>query len=154
MANKIDTNDHRMGQHKPRDMPSTGEAMIGAESIIEMADGPTLSAKDIEMAFLEETVEVIVHESTDPNAEAIIKVGVGGRNQFFVRGTAHIVKRKFIAVLAQAKATTYTQQRYKDTDGNEGIRNVPRTALMYPFSIISDSNRMGADWLKKTLASA
>lgn len=154
MANKLDTTTLTIGQHKNRDMPSTGDAKVDDLSVIEMADGPTISKKDMELAFLEEPVEIFVHESTDPNAEPIVQTGCNGRTQLFVRGLNQIVKRKFVGVLAEAKKTSYTQQRYKDANGNDGIRNVPRTALLYPFSVVNDSNRAGADWLKKILASA
>lgn len=152
-AKTIDAAEQQVGQDRPRDMPSTGPARI-EDALIEPVDGPNWQAKAAELAFMEEPVDVLVHESTDPRAEPIVQVGVNGRNQFFVRGQSQTVRRKFVERLARAKRTSYTQQRYKDENGNDAIRNVPHTALEYPFSIVRDQNPRGGDWLKKVLAEA
>jgi hypothetical protein len=149
----IDTTEHQVGQDKPRDMPSTGEARIEA-SEIELVDGPDWKKKAEALAFMEEPVEVMVHETADKNAETIVEVFNSGRRQMFIRGQVQTVKRKFVEVLARAKHTVYRQERYKDHEGNDAIRNIPMTALRYPFSIVSDTNPKGRDWLKKILAEA
>ena len=149
----IEAAEHQIGQDHPRDMPSTGPAHI-EDAFIEPVDGPNWEEKAAELAFLEEPVEVLVHESTDPNAEPIVETWCNGRSQFFMRGQPQVVKRKFVGILARAKRTSYTQQRYKDAEGNDAIRNVPHTALRYPFSVTADRNPRGADWLRKVLAEA
>ncbi len=104
-----------------------------------------------QLAFMEEVVEVMVHESTDPNAEPIVHVAVNGMNQFFPRGEAVACKRKYLEVLARAKETSISTQTV-NTDRDVINRINQHTALRYPFSVIRDSNPKGAAWLKSVLA--
>ena len=154
MARKgeVETSGETIGQDKPRDMPSTGPARNDAPEI-EIVDGPQWREKADMEAFMHEHVDVVVHETTDPNAEHIIQVSCNGRNQFFMRGVVQKVRRKFVAVLANAKRTRFTQQTFKDANGNDAIRNVPHTALAYPFDIREDQNPKGRAWLKQLLNS-
>ena len=62
-----------------------------------------------------------------------------------------MVKRKFVEVLAKSKITTYSQEKYRDNDGNESYRQIPHTAVRYPFSMVEDANPRGRDWLKSIL---
>lgn len=147
----IDTTDFKVGQDKPRNMPSTGPARIEAAEI-EIVDGPDWKNRAETEAFFEEKIEIMVHPSTDKSAEQVVQVWNNGRSQFFIRGQTNTVRRKFVEVLARAKQTAYTQEEYVDHLGAKAIRNVPHTALRYPFSIVRDTNPKGADWLKKVLA--
>lgn len=148
----IDTREHKIGQDKaPRDLPSTGDARL-TPTIIEPVEGPDWETKAETLAFMEETVEVMVAESTDKNDEVIVEVFNGGRAQRFIRGQSQTVKRKFIEVLARAKQTRYRQESYKAHDGSDAIRNIPVTALRYPFQIMHDPNPKGRDWLKRVLS--
>lgn len=149
----IDSTDLHVGQGKPREMPSTGEAHI-APMEIEPVDGLNWQKKADTLAFFEESVEVMVHESTDKNAEVVVELWNNGRAQRFIRGIPVVVKRKFVDILARCKHTSYSQEKYQDNSGNDSIRNVPRTAVRYPFSVTQDNNPKGRDWLKKTLAEA
>ena len=154
MARKgaTETDNETIGQDKPRDMPSTGPARIDAPEI-EVVAGPRWNEKAAMEAFLNEPVDVVVHETTDQNAEQIIQVACNGRNQYFMRGVVQTVKRKFVGVLANAKRTRFSQQTYKDANGNDAIRNVPHTALAYPFDVREDKNPNGRAWLKQLLNS-
>lgn len=105
------------------------------------------------LAFMEEKMEIMVHESTDANAEPIVQVGVNGINQFFPRGEPVQCKRKFVEVLARARETSISTQTI--TTDRDVINRINRhTALRYPFSVIRDENPKGAAWLKSVLASA
>lgn len=132
---------------------STGDAKDSLDAPqIEVVDRPVEQSWAEDMAFNESQVKVLVHESTDKNAEAVVEVFCNGVPQRFIRGRAQDVKRKFVAVLARAKMTTYSQEKVRDDDGNESYRNIPHTALRYPFSVVADSDPRGADWLTAVLA--
>lgn len=141
----------QIGQDRPRDMPTSGPAMLEPREI-EMVDGPNWKDKAAALAFMEEKVRVMVHDTTDKNESKIVEVWVGGVAQRFMRNVPQVCRRKFVAALATAKNTAYSQEHYKDTGGYDALRNNPHTALRYPFSMIQDPNPMGGAWLAKALA--
>ena len=151
-AAQLDSTDQKVGQDRPRKMKSTGPAKESLEpALIEPVERPVKKDHADRLAFNEEKIEVMVHESTDKNAEAVVEVFVNGIPQRFVRGQTQAVKRKFVEALARAKRTAYSQEKVMD-NGIESYRNVPHTALGYPFSVVRDPNPRGADWLKSVLA--
>lgn len=100
-----------------------------------------------ELKFMEETVDVIVAESTDPNSEDVVSVFNNGVSQYFIRGQVQTVKRKFLEVLARSKQTSISTK-----DRSVGDVMIKRhTAIRYPFSVVSDANPKGAAWLKGIL---
>lgn len=113
-----------------------------------------LSAHAQELIFNEEVIEVMVHESTDDNAENPIFTACNGVSQYFYRGVPQQVKRKFVAILASVKEHNVTTPEYTAQDGSRatGIRRT--SSLKYPFSIISDPNPRGTAWLKALLRAA
>jgi len=143
--------EHPIGQDHPRDMPIEGPAKLD-EAVIEPVPGPGWRSQAEEVAFLNEMVTVIVHETTDKNPEPVVMTSVNGRNQFFVRGEQQLVRRMYVEQLVRAKTTTFTQERFQDAAGNDSIRNVPRTTLRYPFSVVEDNNPRGGAWLRTILA--
>lgn len=137
-----------------REISATGDVDTSVPEI-EIVEGPGAMAKAEELAFMEEPVEVMVMESTDPNAEQLVQLSVNGRNQFVPRGIPVKMRRKFVGVLAATKQTSYTQQKRIDPrNGNVSMTMDPHTALRYPFTVISDQNPRGGDWLKKVLREA
>lgn len=147
--------DQQVGQDKPRTMKSTGPAKQALEPAqVEVVDRPVDKQWAEQMAFMDEIVTVMVHESTDENAEPIVEVFCNGVPQRFIRGKEQPVKRKFVEVMARAKGTRYSQEKYTDANGVEGYRQVPHTALRYPFTVSEDKNPRGKDWLKSVLAEA
>lgn len=152
-AKTFEAAEQPVGQDNPRDMPVTGDAML-SDAVIEPVYGPDWKTKAEALAFMEESVDVMVHPSTDRNAEPIVELWCNGRSQFFARNQLQTVKRKFVEVLARARTTAYTQERYRDGNGNDAIRNIPHTALRYPFSVMHDPNPRGRAWLQKVLAEA
>ncbi len=155
MARRNTTTDTRMehiGQGSVRDMPTDGPARI-TPAVVDIVEGPDALSRADELAFAEEFVEVMVHDTTDPKENKLIQVAVNGRNQYFFRGERQKVRRKFIEVLARAKKTSYTQEKYRDANGADAMRNVPHTALQYPFTVMNDPNPKGVGWLRRILAS-
>jgi len=121
------------------------------DQIIEPVDGPVSNSMLGEMAFSEEMIDVVVHESTDPNAENPVMVYCNGVPQFFLRGQTQTVKRKFVEVLARAKQTAI-QTIERPMMGDTVVRK--SRSLRYPFSIVQDRNPNGTVWIRKVLAEA
>jgi len=112
-----------------------------------------LSQQAQELIFNEELVEVMVHESTDDNAENPVFTACNGVTQFFYRGVPQQVKRKFVAILASVKEHNVTTPEYTGRDGGRAIGIKRTSSLKYPFSVISDKNPRGAAWLRSLLQS-
>ena len=106
-----------------------------------------------DMAFANETITVMVHESTDKLAHPFPEVNVNGRVQRFVRGHEQQVKRYMVEKLARLKLTTFDNVKTKDVDGEDVYRYPTHTGLVYPFTVIGDSEK-GKVWLKQILAEA
>lgn len=138
-------------QAAPRNLKAAGparDALEAAENIV-VEDKPLNQKKAELLAFNEEVLTVQVHETNDPLAEPLPQVIVDGRSQFFQRGVEMHVKRKYVEVLARAKRTTYSQVEQPGGD----YKNVPHSALRYPFSVIHDpAGDKGRAWLKAVLA--
>lgn len=104
-----------------------------------------------DMAFANEIVTVMIHESTDKSANPFPEVIVNGRVQRFVRGHEQQVRRCYVEKLARMKLTTYSNLKTKDVDGEDVYRYPSSTGLQFPFVVIDDSPK-GVAWLKGILA--
>ena len=151
-SNELDTNEQSLAQPSPLDVPTTGslDDLIRVDQEIVKADSTALGDYAAELAFMEEYVDVMVHESTDENAAQVVDVYVNGMPQWFVRGQSQRVKRKFVEVLANARQTSIKTNIHQDSE-NVYNRIGKHTALRYPFSM-QDSNPRGQAWLKNLLA--
>lgn len=153
----ISSEDNTVGQAKPLDMPMTGslDNLIRTDHQIEIVDGPSLGAYAAELAFNEEYLDVVVHESTDKNAEGLVDLYCNGTPQRFMRGQTQTVKRKYVEILARSRQTSITTQTMAQGADGETVNRINRhTAVRYPFSVIYDANPKGGAWLKQMLASA
>ena len=164
-------NDERLRQRKNvapvviRPMVESQEQQVGQDGVrefnkdnelphVEVAPPEGKSRKWMEdMAFANEIVTVMVHESTDKMANPFPEIWVNGRVQRFVRGQEQQVRRCFVEKLARMKATTFDNLKTKDVDGEDVYRYPTHTALVYPFVCIGDSEK-GKAWLKAILAEA
>lgn len=146
--------DAEVSQTSHIDMPTTGEI----ESLLKPEEVQVVSAAGLddyaaELAFMEEKIDVIVHESTDKNAEQVVDVYCNGTPQRFIRGQVQSVKRKYVQILADARQTSL--QTRTVTQGEDVYNRIDRhTALRYPFSVANDPNPKGAQWLKRALQAA
>src|SRR3990167_3589588 len=150
----FETEEHKVGQDSVRRMKSRGPAREALEpTIVEPVDRPVSKEKLAMLAFMEEELTVMVHESTNPFDDPFPKIQNGGdRNtQYFIRGEKQKVKRKYVEVLARAKKTTRGNEKYKDGNGDDAYRYPSHTALMYPFVVIEDPNPRGRAWLEAIL---
>ncbi len=152
---KLESDVVKAGQDKPLDIPMTGDIgrIIRTDHQIDVVDGPSLGDYAAELAFNEEVVEIMVHETTDKNAAMLVDVYCNGVPQRFIRGVPQKVKRKFVEVLARAKQTRIKTEI--EMRNNEPVNRIVRTTgLRYPFRIENDRNPKGADWLKRILQQA
>lgn len=148
---EIDTNDMQIGQESELVLP-TGNVIRPEEPEIMIPDGPTIDDYAKQLAFNEELVTVMVHESNSENEAPLVDVYVNGVAQFFPRGEAVTCKRKYVEGLARAKPTAIsTDVRERNSENPQNIIN-RRSALRYPFSVIEDRNPNGSAWLRKVLA--
>lgn len=133
------------------DLPSTGEVDTIERPVLQASADPAFDEYAKQLAFMEEMVEVYIHPTQDKTAEAVFPVGVNGVLQYFVRGRKQTVKRKYIAVLADARPEAIETNEFTDYDGARNVR-IDRTAsLKYPFSVTRDTAE-GAAWLDKILS--
>lgn len=140
-----------------------------SESVIEMPVEGSVTREDLldtgisdvqrdkkqldEMAFMEEPMRVMVHESADENAQPIVDIYCNGTPQRFIRGVDQVVKRKFVQILINARTTNIKTRT--GVEGGNVINQLTRhTAVRYPFSVIEDRNPRGAAWLRDALANA
>lgn len=133
------------------DKPPIRLEELGERIIETIPDGPKLDDQIALEAFLNEIVEVVVHESSDENAAEVVSVWVNGRSQHFIRGQPQKVRRCYVERLARSKQITYSQKRLKSSNDDSVT---PHVSLCYPFSVTEDPNPMGSAWLKKVLAEA
>lgn len=147
-----------IGQDNPRIQRSQGDARDSLEpAVIEPVDRP-MEALDSEkmamLAFMNEDVEIHIHSTSDKEAEQIFELFINGQREVFRRNEKKTVKRKFVALLAQLKPTSFTQDTITNSQGVKDIVNIPHTGLRYPFSVTRDAHPRGADWLRSALAGA
>lgn len=154
---EISSEDVKVGQKQILDVPVTGslENLIRTDHKIESVDGPSVGDYAAELAFNEEFVDVVVHESTDKNAEAIVDLYCNGTPQRFIRGQTQRVRRKFVEILARARQTSITTKTHANGEDGEAVNRISKhTAVRYPFSVVYDANPKGGAWLKQLLQTA
>lgn len=153
---ELDSNEQVVGQNTFIDMPTDGD--IDRESLIEAGgigtpDSPGFDAYAAELAFMNEPVTVMVHESAHENAEPVVRPGCNGQYEWLVRGRPHTVARKFVQALCEMRLTNMRTEAM--VQGLEAINRVhKRTSLRYPFSVQEDKNPKGRAWLQAQLAQA
>lgn len=155
IPNRQDTDDMDVGQNTHIDMPTEGliDRSAMREEGIEIVTGVKLDDYAAELAFMEELIEVEVHESTDANAQPIVEVFCQGVAQRFFRGQRQTVKRKFVNILAGARQTSMRTKT--EVQGDSVVNRIDKhSALRHPFSVTQDNNRKGRDWLRKALQAA
>ena len=126
------------------------EVVSGTTKGVKGKGGLSQQAQDL--IFNEDLLEVMLHESTDSNAENPVFTACNGVTQYFYRGQVQQVKRKFVAILAACKEHAISTPEYTQPDGARSTKIVRRSSLKYPFSVITDpAGKRGAEWLKSLL---
>lgn len=151
-SKEISTHDMKVGQEQEIVIPSTGNLVRPDEPEIHVPDGPTINEYAKQLAFMEELVTVLVHESQQENDIPLVDVYVNGVAQFFPRGEPVTCKRKYVEGLARAKPVAIsTEVRERNSENPTNVVH-RRQSLRYPFSVIEDKNPNGSAWLRKVLA--
>ena len=145
---------------RPKDvtLPSSGplnqKVSLEEESVVETVSETLAINRKLEMmAFMEEPITIIIHETTDKNAEKHIFLQVNGQGAgpngfpFVPRGREVTIKRKFVAVLAQARPVAVWTEETTDRDGYRASLIKRSSALAFPFRVVRDDNPRGAAWL-------
>lgn len=152
---RTDTDEMDVGQHTHIDMPAEGVIDRSAmhEEGIEIVQNVKLDGYAAELAFMEEKIEIEVHESTDQNAQSMVDVYCNGVPQRFIRGQRQVVKRKFVSILADARQTS--MKTTIQVQGEDAVNRIDKhSALRFPFSVMRDDNPKGRDWLRLKLQAA
>lgn len=105
------------------------------------------------LAFMEEEIQVMVHETDDPNAENPIIVGNNGIFKEFFRGHTTVAKRKFVdGLIVKSSRVTTPEKLNKAGERCNVIEQ--HSAHKYSFSVVQDRNPKGAEWLRRRMAEA
>lgn len=123
-------------QGSPNTIPNRGDARVEYETD-RIVPAEHLSMEKAKLLKMNETyIKVRVSQTNDPKEVPIPEVQIDGIRQMFMRGHVQSVKVKYVLRLAELKRTTITQQPYQDENGDPAYRNIPHTALVYPFEIV------------------
>lgn len=141
-----------------QDMGKDHVAEFNDEGLIEKprlmsVDTPEFKEKNELWAFMHEKVEVEIHEVSDKDAAQMFMVGVNGRQRVLRRGERTFLERYYVEVLARARPVNYNNEEFVDGDGTRKVRYPSRRGLLYPFTVVTDSDR-GKEWLRKVLRAA
>lgn len=150
--------------HKPADVVLPASGGVEHESVIErVSDLSTVGDKAKMMKFMEEPVEIMINESTDPNAENAVFCAVNGegalvvkghRTPWIPRGVAVTIRRKFVERLARARRIGIRTDEVRDGNGDRTTAIRRSSALAYQFTVLRDENPNGSSWLRRVLAEA
>ena len=102
-------------------------------------------------AFMNESLTIILASNGADDETPAVPVGVNGTFIYLPRDEAISVKRKYLEVLARAKKTDY-DQTLDHSLGERMNKLSQRHVLKYPFTVITDPNPCGHQWLREILA--
>lgn len=119
----------------------------------DILDKPVANDKLKNLAFMEEEVEIVINPGNQYDPQTI-QTNVNGVNQFFIRGVKQWVKRKFVAVLAQAKTEIISTVPHVDNTGARATKIQKSYVPTYPFTVIQDKNPDGSVWLERMIREA
>jgi hypothetical protein len=148
------TSDMEIGQSPDRVLRSTGDAKDSLDAVenIKIAETIYDDEKMAMLAFMNETIEIRVATTSDPNAEQVFEININGRPFLFKRGETKVVPRYVADRLARMKVTRYTHAEVLNNEGIKDVVYTPITSLKYDFMVTKDGNRHGDSWLRSILA--
>lgn len=159
---EMHTSDVKVGQREPRRIDVITE---DNEPMVALADGIGSSEEAYlkELAFMEEPVTIRINISQEKNPARVVPCWVNGKgaelftngkwmqNGWLPVGIPVITRRKYVEVLARAKQEGVST-RVVEMDGGMKENYADRNANMrHSFSVISDTNPRGPDWLSTIL---
>ena len=117
-------------------------------------DGPAFKHKADALAFMNEMVDVHIHDTSEKNADGKIGVAVNGESCSMFRGQNYTIKRYFVEALVRAKPISYGNVEYTTETGERAVKYPQSTGLRYAFDVVKDRNPCGRAWLNMLLAEA
>ena len=158
-SRKVKADTTEMESPKPDDILLSNAKPQDLGEIIEpVADPTTFDEKAKALAFNEEELEIMIHESTNPNDEPRVFVCVNGQmthpkyGNHLPRGVPISVKRKVVERLARAKPMSFATVETVNQQGERDTKLQRHQAQKYPFSVIHDPNPEGLSWLRRIMA--
>jgi hypothetical protein len=149
MAKSTDTSNIPVGQ--PADI-ILADGSIGYAQTIEPVDMAQLNKDYLEaLRFNEDILEIMIHESTNPNDENPVTVGNNGQTVTLDRGKPYRIKRKFVDSLI-VKNTLVSTPEYTNNGGERAFKITQRSAMKYPFEVRNDPSPKGREWLNRRMA--
>lgn len=147
---ELDASQFPIGQ--PTDIILDDGSIAVGQTVVEPVTTDALNKAYLEeLAFMDEMMEIIVHESTDKNAENPIPVACNGVHVFVDRGVPVKLKRKFVNHLI-VKSTRVSTPEYTNHAGERAFKIVQQQGLKYPFNVIKDPSPKGGEWLARRAA--
>jgi len=140
--------------HKPKDVqfPSTGPVTQEPTLIERQSDGLGFKSHAKLLAFAEEPVTFMIHETSDINQSRYVQVGNNGQNKWLFRGVNYTLPRKFVEQLLRAKPVSIATPESRDDDGFRTTTIKKTSAMLYPLTIIEDKNPLSKEWQKQIMA--
>lgn len=111
-------------------------------------DTPQFQEKADEMAFMNENVEIEIHQPSNASEQQVVPVSVNGKTAYLMRGRSYKVPRYVVEVLARAVPVSYNNREYQDDDGMLQVRYEASQGLRFPFHIVNDTKR-GREWFRR-----
>lgn len=105
-----------------------------------------------ELAFMEETLEVVLHKGSEKYSPLMEQVGVNGTQIWIPVDTPVALKRKYVEILARSQPIDITTES-GESPGDELVFNrVKRNQRRnFSFSILKDPSPKGQAWLAKVM---
>lgn len=118
----------------------------GVKTPIVMQDNEATKDYARDLAFMNETVEVMVLETQNQNdTTRLVTVSVNGKQYHFLRGQWRKCPRFVLEVLARAKRENWSFSYKKNPDGSTSDVNQMHKMLRYPHTF-KDTNPEGMKW--------
>ncbi len=114
-------------------------------------DATRLKEKAEKLAFMEQKMLILLHESTNPNDSQVVGFAVNGSWVYITRGVKTVVKRKYVERIARCKPHDVKLQIVKHADGEVSNGHTKSYACAYPFSVLHDPHPRGGAWLEAIL---
>ena len=99
------------------------------------------------LLFAEDKLTIVIHNSSEKNAEDPVPVGVNGRMAYVKRAQKTIMPRKYVERLLRAQSDS-VEQDVTAREEKDFNRLTIRPTQRYPLSVLHDPHPNGAAWLQ------
>lgn len=120
---------------------------------LQVVEGPDAMNEAEALAFAEDKLTIVIHQSGDKHQENPVYCAVNGKNAYIWRGDKTIVPRKYVERLLRAQSDSI-EQDITARDPVDFNRLTIRPTQRYPLSVLHDPSPNGAAWLQQITQSA